>query len=234
MVSASPLPRRFGHLRIFLVSLGVLVLGLAVFLFAVRMETTATAHGVVTARGQFEVRAPVAGVVEVGRWEKERFVKLESGDKVRGGETIVTIQGAMTINAPADAPLWLGAGVHISQGQAVEAGQRLLTLVPLDLQTHQPRELLGRLEVGEEHIIEVQAGQTVRVSSNLYNERIHGKFSAVVERIEPLGFLAEDGKRRFHVVVALEDPPGPLLLGSGLKAEIVLGRKQVYRIILEH
>src|SRR5262245_24301627 len=234
MTVPPPTPRRIGHLRIFLVSLGMLVVGLAVFLFAVRMETTAAGRGVVTARGQVEIRAPVAGVVEVGRTEKDRFYSLEPGDEVQAGQVLATVKPGATVQAPAEEPLWLVAGVDVSRGQGVEAGQRLLTLVPLDPKTHRPRQLLGRLEVGEEHVIEVRPGQTVRVWSNLYNERVHGKFSAVVERVEPLAVVGEDGKRRFHVIAVLEDPPGPLLLGSGLSAEIVLGKKPVYRIILEH
>src|SRR5687767_5533129 len=116
MASAPLIPRRFGHLRIFLVSLGVLVLGLAVFLFAVRMETMATAKGVVVARRQIELRAPVGGVVEVGRWDKKTFLGLNPGDEVSGKEVIAIIKGAMAIDAPAEEPLWLVAEVHVSQG----------------------------------------------------------------------------------------------------------------------
>lgn len=218
----------------FLVSLAVLLLGLGVFVFGVSMESMATTNGWVTADGLVEVRATRAGLVELAR--------REAGVELSGGRVIATIhpsawwQGAapVVLRAPETELLWLQASLAVVPGQAVEAGQLLLTLVPLDPATRRPRRLLARLEVSEEHIIEVKVGQKVRVTSNLYNERVYPKFVAEVERIEPTAEVGRDGKRCFGVVAALETGDRPLLLGSGLKAEIVLGRKPVYRIILEH
>ena len=72
------------------------------------------------------------------------------------------------------------------------------------------------------------------VTSNLFNERTHEKLEATVECIEPLAAVGDDGKRRFTVVAVLEPTSDRLLLGSSVKAEIMLGKKRVYRIILEH
>jgi multidrug resistance efflux pump len=241
MTNVLQTPRRRGHLRLFLISLAILVAGLAVFLFAVQMEATTTATGTVIARDMTELRAPVPGLVEMERSEKNRRNKIEPGDEVSGGQTLAVVKpsewwrgGPTIIKAPETDSLWLVAAVDVSHGEGVTAGQRLLTLVPLEPQTRRPRELLARLSISEEHAIEVQPGQQLRVTSNLYNERIHGKFSAVVERIEPMAVVGEDGKRRYTILAVLDDPPGPLLLGSSVKAEIILGRKRVYRIILEH
>ena len=234
-------PRRRGHLRLFLISLAIFVTGLAVFLFAVQMEATTTATGTVTARDILEVRAPMTGLVDMERSEKNPRHRIEVGDEVNGGQVLAVVEpedwwrgGPRIIKAPESEPLWRVAAVDVAHGEGVAAGKRLMTLVPLDPQTRRPRELLGRLFIREEHAIEVEPGQQLHVSSTLYNERIHGKFSAIIERIEPMAVAGEDGKRHYMILAVLHDPPGPLLLGSGLKAEIVLGRKRVYRIILEH
>jgi hypothetical protein len=229
------------HLRVFLVSLAILLLGVGVFVFGVSMESTATANGWVTARGTREVRAPGNGLVGLAPRDPPT-ADLSPGDVIGPGAVLATVRPAegtqgmnpVTVSAPVTDGLWLIAKVDVVTGQAVQAGQPLMTLVPVDARTRRPRELLARLEVSEEHVVEVKEGQKVRLSSNLYNERVHGTFSAVVERIEPMAEAGRDGKRRFHVLAVLEASDRPLLLGSGLKAEIVLGRKPVYRIILEH
>lgn len=224
-------PRKWKHVRVFLVSLLVLLLGLAVFVFGVSMESMSSAKGWVTADGLLEVRAERAGLIDLGH--------LEVGSTIKGGTHLAKLRPATwwqegsALSAPTTTPLWLLVAVHVAPGQAVEAGQRICTLIPLDAATGQPR-LLARLEVSEEHIVEVQVGQSVRVSSNLYNDRVHGKFTARVTHIGQLAEVGRDGKRYFGVMASLEASDRPLLLGSGLKAEIVLGRKRVYRIILEH
>jgi multidrug efflux pump subunit AcrA (membrane-fusion protein) len=242
MTTASASSRRGRYLRIFLASLGVLLVGLAIFLFGVTMEATATATGHVTARGVVELRSPIDGLVEPGWYNSGRFHRLEPGDEVRPGQLIATVhpsawwQGTSIakITAPQGEELWLVAAVEHEPGQAVRAGQRLATLVPLDPETHRPRELLARLEIAEEHAAEITPGQQVRLYSNLYNHRVHGTFVAVIERLEPVAGIGGDGKRYFQAVALIESPALPLLLGSGVKAEILLGRKRVYRIILEH
>ena len=54
-----------------------------------------------------------------------------------------------------------------------------------------------------------------------------------IERLEPLGEPTANGERRFRAVAAITEAPFALRVGSSFKAEIVIGRKQVYRIILE-
>lgn len=242
-MSASPtIIRRPRHLRVFLISLGVLCVGLAVFVFGVSMEATATARGHIVASGVVEVRAPNAGRI-VPDWRDEARKEFpKPGDHLKKGsgplavQPIPTVEGMTfpTLSPPDDEELWLVTAVHVQPGEVVSAGQRLMTLVPLDPQTKDPRELLVLLEVNEEHAAEVRPKQKLRVVSNLFNERTHGKLEAEVLSIEPTAQIGDEGKRRYRVLARLEDRPISLLLGSSVKAEIVLGMKPVYRIILEH
>jgi hypothetical protein len=55
----------------------------------------------------------------------------------------------------------------------------------------------------------------------------------VLEEVEPGGDLGPGGERRFRARARVTHAPFPLEPGSGCKAEVVIGRKQVYRIILE-
>jgi hypothetical protein len=138
------------------------------------------------------------------------------------------------LRAPDTAERWLALNVRVSPAQAVQAGDVIATLVPLDSQTGQPRDLVTRLDVEESHSGFVEAGQTVRLYSPMYNQRLHGWAEARIERLEPHGEVMANGERHFHVWAAVTHSPFPLRLGSSCKADIVVGRKPVYRIILEH
>src|SRR5438132_799940 len=62
-------PRPSHHLRVFGVSLGLVVLCLGVFLFGVNLEAVTPAQGIVLSRAQQEMRTPIAGLVEPGWFE---------------------------------------------------------------------------------------------------------------------------------------------------------------------
>src|SRR5262245_37258167 len=64
-------PRRSYHLRIFAISLLIVVIGLVAFLFFVQLEAIVPATGVIAARDQREVRSPLAGPVELGWYDAE-------------------------------------------------------------------------------------------------------------------------------------------------------------------
>src|SRR5690242_14487574 len=59
-------PRPFHHLRIFGISLGLVVLSLGGFLFGVSLEAVTPAQGIILSRDQQEIRTPIAGLVEPG------------------------------------------------------------------------------------------------------------------------------------------------------------------------
>jgi hypothetical protein len=138
------------------------------------------------------------------------------------------------VRVPETAERWLILDVRVAPFQAVQAGEVLATVVPVDPQTHQPHDLLARLDVEEKQFGDVVVGQTVYLYSSMFNHRLHGCAEARIERLEPFGEATPEGGRRFHAVAAVTSAPFAMPLGSSVKAEIVVGRKRVYRIILEH
>jgi hypothetical protein len=318
-------PRRTYHLRVFGISLALIVLCLAAFLFGVHMEAKIPATGVVTARDLREVRTPVAGLIEPGWYEGEitradgsqlpvrfddagngstdpaggprqavyqqelveegrrfsvqgrRFHRLEVGDALWPGQVLAMLRtdelrarlneiedqlkelesrgdqnaallrerdrlrdrlAQMVLRVPERAEAWMVLEVSASPLQAVRAGDAVAVIVPIDPQTRQPCGLIARLDVDEKHWGELCRApgceQAVRIYSNVYNHRLHGHAEGRVERLEPWGEAVTSGERRFHALAPITQAPYSLPLGSSFKAEVVVGRKLVYRIILEH
>jgi hypothetical protein len=318
-------PRPTHHLRVFGISLILVVLCLAAFLFGVQMEAKVPATGVVTARDLQEVRATIAGLAEPGwydgvvaapgaaplrvrvdsqgngstdpaaapatavhgyewsdgerrlRVQELRFHRLEPGDVLWPGQVLATVRAddlrsrmdaiddqlkeqesrgepspallrerdrlrerlAQTVlHVPECGQAWMALAVSVAQLQAVGPGDVLATVVPIDPHTRQPLDLLARLTVDEKHwgaLCRASLGeQTVRIYSNAHNHHLHGHAEARIERLEPAGEPTATGERQFHALAAITQTPYVLPLGSSFKAEIVVGRKLVYRIILEH
>jgi hypothetical protein len=315
-------PKRTYHLRIFLISLAVIALSLAMFVFGVRMEAVAPTTGVITAREVIELRALVPGLAEPG-WinaqagspgaatipvrlardgnglseatpsdpsrpvrqrellagdlklpvRGEHFHRLQAGDILWPGQPAATIRNdelrfryeklndqiadlekkgqtastlererdrlrqqlaQSTLEAPAGSNAWLVLEAPVAPLQAVKAGDLLATLVAVDPRTHQPRDLIARLDIEERHWGEIAVGEPVRLRSTVHNHRLHGTAEGRIERLEPLGEPGPKGERRFHAIAAITTTPFPLPLGSSCRGEIIVGRKLVYRIILEH
>ncbi|MGE3806433.1 MAG: HlyD family efflux transporter periplasmic adaptor subunit [Gemmataceae bacterium] len=138
------------------------------------------------------------------------------------------------LHVPAAHQLWQAITVRVEHLQAVQPGEAVATIVPIDPKSKQPVELLARLDVAEKNAGELQPGQEVRLHSNMFNHRLHGRVQAKVERVEPWGEDDADGKRIFHATAAITEAPFRLPLGSTFKGEVIVGRKSIYRIILEH
>jgi hypothetical protein len=323
-------PRRSYHLRIFALSLGLVVLGLAGFLFGVRMEALEPAKGTIGARDLTEVRSLLAGLIEPGWYEGEvvepggrvvsvrldtqgdgvgtirrepggtptgelqfvarhrldgrlpvahdklRFHRLQAGDELWPGQPIAAIRceaerlrlrqiedrllewqssgnheadrhtaraeaeslrqrlSQATLRVPESEDLWQAVQVRVAPLQAVQPGDLVATIVPVDAVTRQPLDLVARLEVDERHAGSLVPGQTVRLVSALHEHHLHGRAVARIERIEPWAEATAEGGRRYVVIASIVEAPFALPLGSSVTAEIVVGRKLVYRIILEH
>ncbi len=319
MTTAWAPPRRGYHLRVFVVSLLLVVAALVLFLFGVRMEATVPVSGVIRARDQQELRAPLAGLIEAGWYEGEltppggrplqvrvdgrgdgttepageggqtvrawqlsdgrtiqadalRFHKLQAGDEVWPGQVLAhvrddeaqrrlkTLEGRVqdlqaqqkpahearaerdalrallaraTLRVPPRHALWSVLKVHVEPGAAVRPGEALALLAPLDPATRQPLDPVVQLEVSDRHRADLEPGQAVRLYPAMYNQRLHGHAEALTERIDPWGEPGPGGERRFTVLARVTHTPFPLRPGAACRAEIVTGRKQVYRLILE-
>lgn len=314
-------PRSTGYLRVFAISLILVVLCLAGFLFGVHMEARVPASGTITARDLQEVRSQLNGLVELGWYEAElsrpggkqirvrldsngdgqtdpaagkpefvqqremvangqrltlqgvRFHRLEAGDLLWPGQLLATVraddvrsrleaiedqlkelesQGEQRANllrerdrlrdrlargvlrVPEQGDGWMAVEVLAAPLQAVKPGDVLASIVPVDPQTGQPRDLMAYLDVDEKHWGGLTAGQTVRLQSQVHNHRLHGIAEARIERLEPWGRPGPNGERQFRALAAITQAPFVLPLGSSFQAEVVVGRKLVYRIILEH
>src|SRR5260370_23469263 len=73
--------RRPIYLRVFALSLGAVVLCLLGFLFGVRLEAVMPGSGVIAAREQQDIRAGLAGIIELG-WH-EGILRQPKGPDLR-------------------------------------------------------------------------------------------------------------------------------------------------------
>ena len=247
-------PRPGRHLHVFAISLIVLVAVLAVFLFGVKMEDSAPGKGVVTSGRIVEIRAPGSGKVVLDAAHDDG-----TGSTIifpiRVGEVVAdeAVFGAMILDAPPGerrllfvagkvvkpakngARKWLLLEVAVQSGQRINENDLIARFVEID--PADPEKILDprvRLDIEEKHFGEVRPGQEVRLYSSMYHHRVYGSARGEVERLEPAGEAGPNGNRIFHAWVAIKSSPFPLKLGSSVRAEIVVGRKPTYQIILEH
>lgn len=127
---------------------------------------------------------------------------------------------------------WLVLKAPATNGQSLQPGDTLATLAPVDAGTQQPRAWVAHLQIPEKHLAGIEPGQEVRLYSTIYNQRLHGHAEGILERLDP---FVEAGASERHqpAKVKITHSPFPLIHGASIKAEIVLGHKRVYRIILE-
>ncbi len=266
-------PPRTHHLRVFVLSLGLVVLFLTGLLFGVEMEATAPATGTITSADLYEVRTVLPGLVEPGWYEGTRFRRLRAGDELAPGQVVASLRAdalrsrvqqvedelkeresrgetpnglerdrdqlreqlAQTIlHVPETAERWLVLEVDVKPLQAVVPGDRIAVLVPIDPRTRQPTNLVARLDVAEKHWGSLAPGQRVRLRSMVHSHRLHGHAEGRIERLEPAAQTGADGSRCFHALAPVSSAPFALPIGSSFHADVVVGRKRVYRIILEH
>jgi len=320
VIPAPPPAKPTNHLKIFAVSLVLIVACLLTFLFGVQLEATAPATGFITAREQQEVRAPLFGLIDLGWHEGTmtladgatlkvrmdhqgngitepasgqpsqpvhhyklaggqevlaadlKFHALAAGDEIWPGQVLAWVRAddlqlqlhklkgrledlqsrgeparevmveynllkdrleQAVIRAPQTPEPWLVLKTFVTPLQAVKPGDAVALLAPLDRRSRQPRELLAVLDIDEKHVGEIEPGQSLRLYSSMHNPRRHGHAQAIIERLEPLGEAGPGGERRFRAIAKVTDAPHALRPGSSFRGEIVIGRKPVYRVILE-
>jgi hypothetical protein len=227
------------HLHVFGISLLLIVGALVLFLFGVRMEAIAPATGVVTSPQIVTIRAAKSGIIE--KAGSPVNIAPDSDTFLQGGTEIAQIRPigdtnpkAMTaVRLAADFPSWLVLEVHFADGQRIQEGDPIVTVYPMSADgavVHHP----VRLEIDEKNFGAIEPGQEVRMTSNMFSHRSHGVAKGVIERLEPMGVGGPNGGRKFHAWVKVKDSPFELKLGSSVKAEVIVGRKKTYQIILEH
>jgi len=216
------------HLHVFGLSLILIVGVLVLFLFGVRMEATAPATGVATSTHILTLRASRAGLVML------KDPVAAAGTTLNGGQPLTTGESTVPILVPNSHARWLVLELLIGDGQRVQEGDIVATLVPIDPESGALQGIVFRLEIEEKNVGAIEPGQEVRLSSNMYPHRTHGLAKGVVERLEPMGVAGPNGSRLFHGWVRVTESPFPIKLGSSVHAEVVLGKKRTYQIILEH
>jgi hypothetical protein len=176
--------------------------------------------------------------------ERLRFHKLEAGDLLWPGQVLAQVRREEVppqldkgvTNADIRVPdnrHWLVLKVYVSPQQAVEAGDPIALIAPVDPKTKEPLDAVAHLDILEKHAAEVRPGQRVRFYSTMFNQRLHGHAEGVLERLEPMGEAGTNGERKFRGVASITASPFPVRLGSSARVEIVIGPKRVYSIILE-
>jgi hypothetical protein len=284
------------YLRTFLISLLIIALLLVGFLFGVHMEASVSGDGIIKAKEQQNLRAPVSGLIKLGWYEGSveqdggrqlvrvdkngngvaepvagqvphfvavpgkapgegfPFHALEDGDFLWPGQPLAQIQPEGEIGEGAGNPsppgktgatfravvvppkhlLWQVLKVHVEPTSFVKAGDAVAMIVPVDAATKEPKDVYVDLTVNERSFGEVQKGEAVRIYSNIYNRRLHGYAEATVTSVSLLAVKLDKGGRGFHAKAVVTESPFRLPLGSTVQGQIVTGRKQVYRLILEN
>jgi hypothetical protein len=175
---------------------------------------------------------------QVERIEDELKERESRGDNgaalLRERDRLRSQIGQSFLRVPEGADHWQVLEVRAAQLQAVAPGDVVAVIVPLDPQTRQLRDLVARLDVDEKHWGMLAPEQTVRVKSNVHHHRMRGCAEARIDRLEPCGEATADGPRRFRATARITAAPFVLPIGSGFQAEVIVGKKRVYRIILEH
>lgn len=228
------------HLHVFGISLLLIVGALVLFLFGVRMEAIAPATGVVTSPQIVTIRATKSGIIEKAGASAVNIAP-DSDTFLQGGTEIARIRpigdtnpkSITAVRLSADFPSWLVLEVHFADGQRIQEGDPIVTVYPMSADgvvVHHP----VRLEIDEKNFGAIEPGQEVRMTSNMFSHRSHGVARGVIERLEPMGVEGPNGIRKFHAWVNVKESPFELKLGSSVKAEVIVGRKKTYQIILEH
>lgn len=167
---------------------------------------------------------------------------LAVGDLLWPGQPLVVVvpdaakgkKAPVRQEAPRQGKAWLVTKVHKQPGEAVQPGDKIVTLVPADPATREPIDIVALLEVREERAGPVQPGQPVRLYSAMYPHRLYGHAKGIIETVEPVAEPDEKGRSQVRARARVVAAPFPLKLGSHVQGEIVVGRKPIYRIILEH
>jgi hypothetical protein len=197
---------RFRHLTIFSICLGVLLLALGIFLFAVKIEHFATGKGLLRSRSVVRIAINGDAPFEPGMGLSRE--QLE----------------AVCPQFKATGKYWLL--LELKEGQA--------KLLPVRDESGSLLEAIVEAEFDEKQFGELEIGQKVRLKSAMFSPRTHGYGEGKIVALRPIARENSHGQRGFGVEIAVTTAPFPLFYGSSIEAEVFLGRKETFRVILEH
>lgn len=241
-------PRIF-YLRIFLLCLGLVVTALFLMLFAVSMEAHIHAEGQIVPESVVTLRASHSGLLRYSVSDVSQKMTINNVPGIQpgmcfsAGSTVAVIDPiennaepdeTKTISLPDQYSCWMALKVHVAEGAAVEAGDAIMEVAPVDPESKRPLGFFVSLEIPEENCSELTTGLTVRVYSDMYHSRLHGYAECEVFRIDPMVQDNRDGKRVVLADAKVIESPFQLWPGGKVTAKIIVGRKPVYRIIMEH
>jgi multidrug resistance efflux pump len=110
-------------------------------------------------------------------------------------------------------------------GEAVQRGE-LVAIIALDDQC------CIRLRIDEDQFREVSVGQSIRFYSAMYPYREHGHATGKIDLIQPWA-RQEGGRIYYEAIASVTSTPFELKLGSSVSADIILGRKPLYRMVFD-
>lgn len=133
---------------------------------------------------------------------------------------------ARSIRSPSDGFL---TNVQIrNPHQAVQRGQVFAYVIDPGSQ------LLVRAYVGERNIDLIEPGTPVRMSSRVFDSPLEGYVYGAVQRVGREAHRAETaarGERVFEIDIEVDETPFPLVYGSTLEVEIILGSRTLWQVM---
>ncbi len=176
------------------------------------------------------------------------FHRLQEGEFLWPGQLVAQIESVSempdlssksgtprfhSLRVPPTYALWQVLKIYVDPSSFVKPGDAIVMIVPVHPATKEPLDLFVELKIPEEKAAEVAVGQKVRIYSQVFNRRLHGSAQAELRSLSPLAEEDSDGKRQFRAVADVNETPFPLRLGSTVQVQVIIGRRPVYRLILE-
>lgn len=177
----------------------------------------------------------------LAEWEEAGLLPLEQEMLAQRGERLREVQEvlreeiavfqrqreSLEVSAPA-----AGVVVDVYQrypGLALQEGEAVMKIANLD------RGYRVKAYVGQRNVDLLRLGTAVRMESQVFDSLFEGYVLGAVERIVSEANRAstpDPEDPRYEITVAVEETPYPLVLGSRVKVEFLLGRQSLAGLLL--
>lgn len=142
-------------------------------------------------------------------------------------ELIRSFRDALTLKAPVDGLVTYSRTRHI--GQKITAGDLLMKIAPSG------SGFRVRAFPGERNVDLIVSGLPVRISSPVFDAPLEGySYGEVLFRSpEPSASrTAPDGNPLYEAIIRVDSSPYPLVLGSNVEVEFILGHRSILEMFL--